>query len=241
MYMTGTTPADWKISHAILLYKKNYPLDLEICRPIALDDTLAKLWTGMLAECISEYAESFDTLSSSQEGFRRQHKTIRQIQIQQVLTYAKRNNQKTHFLFVDFSSVFHRIDHDRLLVVMHDLGFPNDCKEVTRDLYCGAKNNFVMPAGLTLHVTYDRVTLQGDSLSPLLFLSSWNLSFAGCTLAGKATASSAFRWSISNSGSVPTDILKTWAFPTSRPSDLPIQALKVEQYSKWGGLKVIPT
>ena len=90
--------------------------------------------------------------------------------VQQVLTDAKLNGQNIYYLFVDFSSAFNTIDHDRLLVVMHDLGFPQDCIEVIKDLYCGAKTSFVLPAGLTPEVTIDRGTLQGDSLSPLLFL-----------------------------------------------------------------------
>jgi len=119
MYMTGTTPANWKISHTVLLHKKDCPLDLKNYRPIALAKTLAKLWTGMLAECISEYAEGFDILSSSQEGFRCQHNTIRQIQmVQQV------HGQIIYYLFSDISSAFNTVDHNRLLVVMHDLGFP---------------------------------------------------------------------------------------------------------------------
>ena len=171
MYMTGTTPDDWKVSHTVLLHTKNCPLDLKNYRPIALADTLAKLWTGMLAECISTYAKSFDILSSSQEEFRRQHNTIRQIQsVQMVLTDAMLLEQNIYYLFVDFSSAFNTIDHDRLLVVMHDLGFPTDCIDVIKDLYDRAETRFVLPAGLSPTVEINRGTLQGDSLSPLLFL-----------------------------------------------------------------------
>jgi hypothetical protein len=54
--------------------------------------------------------------------------------VQQVLTDAKLNDQNIHYLFVDFSSASNTIDHDRLLVIMHDLGIPQDCIEVIRDL-----------------------------------------------------------------------------------------------------------
>jgi hypothetical protein len=54
--------------------------------------------------------------------------------VQQVLTDAKLNDQNIHYLFVDFSSAFNTIDHDRLLVIMQDLGIPHDCIEVIRDL-----------------------------------------------------------------------------------------------------------
>jgi len=66
--MSGTTPADWKISHTVLLYKKNCPLDLKNYRPIALADTLAKLWTGMLAECISDMLKALTFSAAAKRG-----------------------------------------------------------------------------------------------------------------------------------------------------------------------------
>lgn len=87
-----------------------------------------------------------------------------------VLTDTMLLGQNVYYLYVDFSSAFNAIDHDRLLVVMHDLGFPADCIEVIKDLYDGTETQFVLPAGLSLKVEINRGTLQGDSLSPLLFL-----------------------------------------------------------------------
>jgi len=141
MYMTGTTPSSWKVSHTVPLYKKNSPLDLKNYRPIALADTIAKLWTGLLADCMQEFATSFDIISSFQEGFRPFHNTIRQIQMaQSVLTDARLAGRNIYYLFVDFSSAFNTVDHDKLLIVMHDLGFPIDCIEVIKDLYTDAKS-----------------------------------------------------------------------------------------------------
>lgn len=47
MWLTGTTADQWKQSNTILLYKKNSELMLENYRPIALANTLYKLWTGL--------------------------------------------------------------------------------------------------------------------------------------------------------------------------------------------------
>ena len=143
-----------KASHTVLLHEKNCPFDLENYTPVALADTLAKLWTGMLAECITVYADSFDIMSSSQEGFRRQHNTVSQIQtVRAALTDAKLFKRDVFYLFVDFSSASNNINHDRLLTTMHDLGFPVDCIEVIKDLYCIAKRSFVLPAGLSPEVS----------------------------------------------------------------------------------------
>ena len=46
--VTGTTPDSWKASNTILLHNKNSELLLENYRPIALANTMYKLWTGVI-------------------------------------------------------------------------------------------------------------------------------------------------------------------------------------------------
>ena len=53
MWMVGSTPEDWKESETLLLYKKGDPLQLTNYRPIALANTMYKLWTGLLTMEIS--------------------------------------------------------------------------------------------------------------------------------------------------------------------------------------------
>ena len=46
--MTGTTSQGWEESTTILLHKKGSELDLNNYRPIALANTLYKVWTGVV-------------------------------------------------------------------------------------------------------------------------------------------------------------------------------------------------
>ena len=64
MWMTGTTPKAWKESQTVLLHKKGSEHDLGNWRPIALANTLHKLWTGVVAEGLYKYAEYFNILSN---------------------------------------------------------------------------------------------------------------------------------------------------------------------------------
>ena len=57
MWMTGTNPDGWKESETILLHKKNNESLLENYRPIALANTMYKLWTGLVQECMNMYAD----------------------------------------------------------------------------------------------------------------------------------------------------------------------------------------
>ena len=90
--------------------------------------------------------------------------------LQMAIEDAELSQQDLYTLQVDFSSAFNMIDQDRLLMVMYDLGFPTDAVEVVKDLYTGATTSYFTDYGPTPPITVDRGTLQGDSLSPFLFI-----------------------------------------------------------------------
>jgi len=46
------------------------------------------------------------------------------------LENAKLYKQDVYALIVDFTSAFNTIDHDKLLIIMFDLGFPIDTIDV---------------------------------------------------------------------------------------------------------------
>jgi len=169
--MTGTTPKAWKEAQTVLLHKKGSEHDLGNWRPIALANTLYKLWTGVIAACLYKYAEHFNILSSAQEGFRKQKNTIRQLQnIMNIMSDAKISQQDLYLLYVDFSSAFNTINHDKLLCLMHDLGFPEDAIEVIAELCTDAITKIRLYFAETGPIKIERGTIQGDTLSPLLFL-----------------------------------------------------------------------
>ena len=119
----------------IAIYKKDDPLDIKHYRPIALANTLTKLYTGLLTDCMTDWAEYSDVLSSSQEGFRRAKGTARQLlMMQNVPDDAKIFGENIYMMYLDFSSAFNIIDHDTLLQIMYDLGFPKDCLGVVKNL-----------------------------------------------------------------------------------------------------------
>lgn len=79
----------------------------------------------MIAECIGSYADHHDILSSLHEGFRKDRNTTLQLQdMMNVTSDAKMSHQDLCTIYVDFGSAFNTIDHDKLLCIMQDLGFP---------------------------------------------------------------------------------------------------------------------
>jgi len=124
----GYTPETWKTSEAVLKDKgKGDETDITSFRPVVLANTLYKLWTRMVTNTLYEYAEANRLRSTSQAGFRMQKDTMHQLQnIIMALEDAKLFKQNMYALIVDFTSAFNTTDHDRMLWIMYDLGFPTD-------------------------------------------------------------------------------------------------------------------
>jgi hypothetical protein len=79
-YKQQSIPSSWKNSNTILLYKKGQSYQLSNHRPIALANTIYKLFTSTLTTLLSSYGETYQILHNSQEGFRQERCTSRQIQ-----------------------------------------------------------------------------------------------------------------------------------------------------------------
>ena len=240
MWMTGTTPKAWKESRTILLYKKGNEYELSNWRPIALANTVYKLWTGMVAECISKYADHHDILSGAQEGFRKEKNTIRQLQnMMNIMSDAKISNQDLYIMYVDFSSAFNTIDHDKLLWIMHDLGFTPDAIHVIADLYKDAVTKIRLSFAETNPITIERGTIQGDTLSPLVFLIfiepllRW-LQSGGRGYKPKCLADTQHADYTNSSNAYADDLAVT----TCTVADLSTQAKKIEAFTKWSGMIV---
>ena len=78
-YNQKRIPESWKTSLTILLYKKGNPHNLTNHRPIALANTIYKLFTSTLTSILSAYGEKFQILHENQEGFRAERCTARQL------------------------------------------------------------------------------------------------------------------------------------------------------------------
>ena len=69
-YKQKQIPTSWKTNLPILLYKKGNPYCLTNHRPIALANTIYKLFTSTLTSVLSTYGERHQILHDSQKGYR---------------------------------------------------------------------------------------------------------------------------------------------------------------------------
>jgi hypothetical protein len=120
---------------------------------------------------MATYAEQHCILSQEQGGFRAHRNTIHQLETHTMLLEdAKLMSQDIFLVMVDLKEAFDTIDHQRMLKVVRDLGYPTDTVNVLQGLYTKAYTRVVTPFGKTDPIPIKRGTLQGDGLSPFLFI-----------------------------------------------------------------------
>ena len=90
----------------------------------------------MVTNAMYKYAECNSLLSNTQAGFQKQIDTIHRLDIVILaLEDTKLHSKDIYALVVDFTSAFNTTDHDRMLWIMYDLGFPTDAIEAVKHLY----------------------------------------------------------------------------------------------------------
>ena len=62
------------------------------------------------------------------------------------------------------------VDHDKLLCIMYDLGFPEDAVDAVKSIYNGATTHISIKGDTGPAIQIGKGTIQGDTLSPLLFI-----------------------------------------------------------------------
>eukprot|EP00983_Pelagomonas_calceolata_P009592 310062-Pelagomonas_calceolata.AAC.1 len=120
-------PSFMENSDTILIDNNKGDRGISSCRPIGLANTLCKLWICMVTNTLHKFAEAHSLLSSAQAGFRNQKVTTHQLQNVIIgLKDAKTFGKKYLRPYRRFASAFNTPDHDRVLWITFDLGFPTD-------------------------------------------------------------------------------------------------------------------
>ena len=184
---------------------------------------------------MSTYAEERGILHEAQEGFRCHRNTERQLQLLlALLEDAKIAKKDIYLLYIDFTNAFGSVDHPRLIHILGLLGFPPDCIDIIQDIYADTRTAFITPAGTTQEIPLRRGNIQGDALSPLIFLCfmepllRWlehdHRDMYNCSLSeGKAGAAA-----------YADDLV----IPANSITQLKRQRWKMEQYQDWGMLEI---
>ncbi|KAK3271970.1 hypothetical protein CYMTET_19715 [Cymbomonas tetramitiformis] len=244
MWKAGVTPYTWKLGTFIYLHKKGDTSVFSNYRPIGLLRKILKLYTSLVTEVLSTFCEVNSIHSQEQMGSRKHRSTINQLlRLQHAIEDSKLSRSQLHVLYVDFENAYGSVEHDKLQHTMKYLGIPEDAVKVVADLYGGDAHGspFKMVSKIEHHssepLMVRRGLVQGDSLSPLLFilylepLLRW-LKAGNKGYLHRLTDSDK---QIRTSSAAYVDDL---ALVTESAAQLATQVRKLELYSNWTGLRI---
>ena len=245
LWITGRTPHAWKESTTTLLHKKGDTYSLPNYRPIGLSNALYKLWTSTVNFAVMHHALRFNILHRSQEGGIIGRNSPRHIRnLLNAFEDAYHCKQDLFALYIDFSSAFNMVDHDKLMCVMYDLGIPTDAIEVVKGIYHENRTTVKLPSGATEPIPITRGTVQGDPLSPLLFLLYIEPLLRWLHVGGRGYKFGCLGESLDPTSHIPlklkdqfacNGLIDDTACLTNTREDLTVQGSKVDAFCDWAG------
>ena len=161
-------PKDWKKSIFVPLLKKG---DMKECgnyRTIALITQTSKVLLKILQKRLEYYLGK--ELPCEQAGFRRGRGTRDHIaNMRWMMEEARDFQQKVYMCFIDYRKAFDCVDHQRLWVVLMEMGTPMHLIVLLKNLYMNQEATVRTEFGETESFLIEKGVRQGCILSPILF------------------------------------------------------------------------
>ena len=173
-WRSGTSPAQWRNALIIPLLKRGKPAcQIDSFRPVSLTSCVAKTLERIIANRLTNLAETHDWWSPDQAGFRSMRSCEDQVlRLTQSISngFQSRPAQRTVLALLDFSKAFDTVWRDRLFEILLDTGVPIPMVRWIRgflsDRSASVRLNGI--AGNTMKLSQG--VPQGSVISPLLFL-----------------------------------------------------------------------
>jgi ribonuclease HI len=161
-------PEEMKGGLVRFLIKKEPSYDMTNLRPIVLLETLYKMLSMLIHDRLRRFVEDHQLLSITQEGSRRGHSTLRQVQrLRWAIEAAERDKKEIYLIYLDWSNAFNSVNVDSMFQILEAYGIPD--VDLLKSMYDGSwfvgDNSF----GRTDPILLERGVKQGDVLSPLMF------------------------------------------------------------------------
>jgi hypothetical protein len=140
------TPPEWCHSTTCLLHKKDDPTLLGKYRPIAHMNNLLKLWTALIKDAGSKYAETHGILSDQHDGLRK-HRSIHDAlsSIIMMMEDGRLYHKDLYVLYAYFKGAFNAADHRIMFKHMRQLGMPPSFVDTCEHLYGVSSTDYITP------------------------------------------------------------------------------------------------
>ncbi|GFT18739.1 retrovirus-related Pol polyprotein from type-1 retrotransposable element R2 [Trichonephila clavipes] len=163
-------PPSWKKSSTILIHKDGEVDSVSNWRPIALSNTLYKLFTKCLARKLAEWCESHSVLSPTQKGFTPYDGVLEHnFLLAQHLEQAKCSKSDSLLAWLDVSNAFGSVPHEAILHALRAEGVDEEFLQLVTNIYVGASSAILTEEGPSDPLPILRGVKQGCPLSGILF------------------------------------------------------------------------
>ena len=235
-----TCPEFWRYGVTILLHKGGEKT-LPNFRPITLTTTISKLFHSIIAAWLEKALTSTKTIQTTvQKGFLLgisgaiEHDLV----LDDVLSEARKHRKNLHMLLIDLKNAFGSAPHSRIIWALQRFGAPAWVQSYVRNFYSDVNTKMQCKTWETDFLRVKRGVLQGDTLSPLLFLLVMQVAL-------QALASTCPNYGYRTSADGREHFLKCFAddltIITRTPKRLQLAAQKLEQITEWLGLEIKPS
>lgn len=163
-------PAAWSVGEIIPLHKKGDKNNVDNYRGITLLSTLGKLFTRILNNRLTTWAETYSVYIEAQGGFRKNMCTADNIFIiHGLITHALNTNKKLFCSFIDFSKAFDYVVRDILWFKLLQYGIRGKILDIIVSMYKNVKSKVKLNNTLSDEFSCMTGVRQGECLSPILF------------------------------------------------------------------------
>lgn len=172
IFKNGNIPKTWSETKMVLFFKKGDANNPDNYRGISLLNTITKLFTAILSQRLLIWAEANKIIPECQSGFRKRRGCSDNIFVLTSIIggYLRLKGRKVYAAFIDFKRAFDSIDHQALWKKLQNIGVSNRMIHLIKKIYDNAEMRIQINNTHSANIKITKGVLQGDSLSPLLFI-----------------------------------------------------------------------
>ena len=165
-------PKKWNECRVTLLHKGGHKSKKELrnYRPIALTNTVGKIFSAVLNERLCKWIERNRVLGEEQNGFRIGRRAEDNIFVLNEMIERKRSEGRKLYLgFLDIEKAYDRVSREMLCKVLEKVGLSEKIVNIVRSMYQNTRAKYRLGNIETEWVRSERGVRQGCILSPTLF------------------------------------------------------------------------
>ena len=170
VFDAGRVPANVNTALVAPVFKKGDPSDPENYRPIAVTESLLRLYAGIINTRLVEHTESNELRCPQQAGFRLGLSTLHPLfTLQHFIDVAKRESKPLYVCFLDLRAAYEHVQRPLLWEVLRRLGIEYKMLRAVQSLYTTSTVAMKIDGRIGQTVPSETGVRQGCPLSPMLF------------------------------------------------------------------------